>query len=335
MLGEKLLIKLWETLADRGVGSLLTPWQILREADARIEARRRELIMLADAERKAEDIRKGHRRLLEDGTISELSDKEVTAVSDGTETIEKAAETRRRSDRIREEVNVNKAIIHAEEALTEDPQEPPDRNIDDDWINRWKEYASKVSADDLQQLWGKLLAGEVKSPGRYSLRTLDLLRNISKDEAKLIETAAQFNIASCIAGEEDEILAKEGITFSKLLFLQELGVIVGVEAIGMTREFCSTIEGSFQQALLSNGKVLLVTHVDVEKKLELSSYGLSSVGEQIFSLGAFQPNEEYLVSIAKKFVNKGFTVELGDWTKIDEKRGRISNAVEIETDAQQ
>ncbi|MBU1188842.1 MAG: DUF2806 domain-containing protein [Gammaproteobacteria bacterium] len=335
MLGEKLLIKLWDTLADRGVSSLLTPWQILREADARIEARRRELIILADAERKAEDIRKGNRRLLGDGTISETGDKEVATLSGGMETVENAAERRQRSNRIREEVNINKAIIHAEQALTEDPQDPPDRDIDDDWINRWKEYASKVSADDLQQLWGNLLAGEVKSPGSYSLRTLDFLRNISKNEAQLIEKAAQFNIAGCIAREEEEIMAKEGITFSRLLSLQELGVIVGVEAIGMTREFSSTIEESFQQALLSNGKVLLVTHADVEKKLELSSYGLSSVGEEILSLGSFQPNQEYLVSIANKFVNKGFTVKLCDWTKVDEKRGRISNAVEIEADAQQ
>lgn len=29
--GEKLIIKLWETIADKGIGSLLKPWQIRRE----------------------------------------------------------------------------------------------------------------------------------------------------------------------------------------------------------------------------------------------------------------------------------------------------------------
>ena len=49
--GEGLLIKLWETLAEKGVGGLLSPWQIKREAKAHTEARRIEIVALADAER--------------------------------------------------------------------------------------------------------------------------------------------------------------------------------------------------------------------------------------------------------------------------------------------
>ena len=59
MIGEKLLIKLWDSIIDKGIGGLLTPWQILRTSDARIEARRRETLLMADAEQKAEGIRKG------------------------------------------------------------------------------------------------------------------------------------------------------------------------------------------------------------------------------------------------------------------------------------
>ena len=58
MLGEKLVIKMWETIADKGIGSLLAPWQILREADARTEARRREILSLATAEKEAFEIKK-------------------------------------------------------------------------------------------------------------------------------------------------------------------------------------------------------------------------------------------------------------------------------------
>jgi len=35
--GENLLIKLWETLADKGIGSLFKPWQIKREGKATAE----------------------------------------------------------------------------------------------------------------------------------------------------------------------------------------------------------------------------------------------------------------------------------------------------------
>jgi len=66
--GEKLVIKLWETLAEKGIGSLLSPWQAGREGRARNEVRRHEILMLAQAEMDAADIRSGKKRLLPDGT---------------------------------------------------------------------------------------------------------------------------------------------------------------------------------------------------------------------------------------------------------------------------
>lgn len=45
--GEQLVMKLWETLAEKGMGKLLTPWQIKREGRARNQVRKEELIMLA------------------------------------------------------------------------------------------------------------------------------------------------------------------------------------------------------------------------------------------------------------------------------------------------
>ena len=44
--GEKLIVKLWETLAEKGIGALLTPWQTVREGRARNEVRRLELLLL-------------------------------------------------------------------------------------------------------------------------------------------------------------------------------------------------------------------------------------------------------------------------------------------------
>lgn len=61
--GEKLIIKLWETLIDKGIGSLLRPWQIKRDGRARSEVRREELLMLAQAESEVADIRAGRKRL--------------------------------------------------------------------------------------------------------------------------------------------------------------------------------------------------------------------------------------------------------------------------------
>ena len=79
--GEKLVIKLWETLAEKGVGSLLSPWQTIREGKARNNLRREELLMLAQAEVDTADIRAGRKRLEMDGGLRLLTNEQPT---DGT-----------------------------------------------------------------------------------------------------------------------------------------------------------------------------------------------------------------------------------------------------------
>ena len=71
-------------------------------------------------------------------------------------------------------------------------KEIADESPDDDWINRFFSSAQEVSSDDMQTLWGRILAGEVKQPGSYSLRTLDFLRNLTASEAKAFEELGRY-----------------------------------------------------------------------------------------------------------------------------------------------
>ncbi len=57
--GEKLLLKLWETLAEKGIGSLLAPWQEKRLAQARGEIRCNEMLLIAQTEKEIESIKAG------------------------------------------------------------------------------------------------------------------------------------------------------------------------------------------------------------------------------------------------------------------------------------
>jgi hypothetical protein len=73
----------------------------------------------------------------------------------------------------------------------------------------------------------------VKSPGRFSLRTLEFLRNLSQAEAKAIERISPFVISDVIFHGDTPMLEAEGIQFSDLLAMQELGVIAGVDGLGL------------------------------------------------------------------------------------------------------
>ncbi|WP_428115088.1 DUF2806 domain-containing protein [Candidatus Poriferisodalis sp.] len=54
---------------------------------------------------------------------------------------------------------------------------------DSDWTARFFSEVQDVSSAGLQQLWARILAGEVRQPGSTSLRTLELLRNMDRNVA--------------------------------------------------------------------------------------------------------------------------------------------------------
>ena len=96
--------------------------------------------------------------------------------------------------------------------------------VDEDWLFRWRDAASLVSSEELQALWGRVLAGEIKSPGSFSLRTLEFLKNISHEEALTIAKLAPFVIDDNCIFRNEKLLDSEGITFGFLLKLQNLGI---------------------------------------------------------------------------------------------------------------
>lgn len=91
------------------------------------------------------------------------------------------------------QVNLDSVVATAATVLTEEPA-VTDKPVDQDWINRFFESAKLVSSEELQVLWGNILAGEIKQPGAYSLRTLEVMRNLTQREAHLFRTAANFAI---------------------------------------------------------------------------------------------------------------------------------------------
>lgn len=307
--GEKLVIKLWETVAEKGIGSLFKPWQMRREGRASIELKREELIAIAQAEREAEQIRHGMAHMIG-------SDAQVLLVDDRPESrdnrqsafakrIELAVDDVVVADTVRREANVTRALLQAEEALESDPQVPPDAKVNDDWLYRWRDSASQVSTEELQNLWGRLLAGEVKAPGTYSLRTLEFLRNLSQQEAEAVSKLSQFVIEGVIFRNASELLDSKGVNFSFLLYMQQLGIVAGVEAIGLTVSWKSLDKSKFLLTLKCNSVVLVTTADNPELTISLPVYQLTALGAQVLSLGKFDPNVAYLEKVAEHLKGQG------------------------------
>ena len=227
-------------------------------------------------------------------------------------------------------MNVAKSISKAEEILEHDEQEPPESSVNEDWLYSWRDYAGRVSLEELQELWGRVLAGEVKNPGSYSLRTLEFLKGISKAEAEIISKVAKFVIGGFIARKKEAFLERQGVSFSDLLFLQELGVLAGVESIGLKKNFGSRADDRYVQYLFAQDKVIILEGDDPGHVVDLSVYLVTSIGNEILRLASFSVDPDYLESVAKGLASDKVRVKIADWIQETASSGRYSKARHIE-----
>ena len=275
MPGEALLLKMWETLIEKGVGGLIIPyyvvWKDRKFALNKIELDKQCRIATAKAEQEIAQITGSETKL--------IGYSEATSEENGSELSIKDTVLNNDMKRlILEEINVAKAINYANERLIEDKSKVPEEDISQDWLNTWRDNASKVSDEDVQSLWGNVLAQEFLEPGRYSLRLLEFLRTISKADALLIERFAAFVIQGGLIfgvkqNDETAFLKEFDFSVDDLNFLEEMNLISGASSLGMiaTLKNIKEQEGSFLARIsIDQNRVILLSD---DSKDNIAQYG--------------------------------------------------------------
>lgn len=83
------------------------------------------------------------------------------------------------------------AIEAIKESLGHDEQ-GEDSPISEKFFARWRSEAIYAASYEERQLWGKILSQESHQPGSFSLRTLDILKNMDRDTGLLFERACDY-----------------------------------------------------------------------------------------------------------------------------------------------
>lgn len=113
---------------------------------------------------------------------------------------------------------------------------------DDDWIHQFYNYCNDVSDKDMQVLWSKILAGEFQNHGSFSLRALNTVSMLAKEDAELFTKCCSiawinsgdpfvFSFTSHIFRPEEEEYKKGneyerwGLPYNALHYLEDLGLI--------------------------------------------------------------------------------------------------------------
>ena len=76
---------------------------------------------------------------------------------------------------VQEQLNLDSVFEKTQQSLQNTPQDETqaDHNIEeisDDWLNQFREYACQKSSEEAQDLFSKVLAGEIRKPGSFSLQ---------------------------------------------------------------------------------------------------------------------------------------------------------------------
>lgn len=65
---------------------------------------------------------------------------------------------------------------------------------DPDWFSSFVTLAENISNKTMQELWAKILAGEISSPGSFSLKSIKTFRQLSMNDARLLGKACTLAV---------------------------------------------------------------------------------------------------------------------------------------------
>ena len=183
--------------------------------------------------------------------------------------------------------------------------------LDYDWLGRYIELAEGISNTTMQDLWAKILAGEILRPGSYSYKTIKLFREMSIFDAKLLAKACSFSVKDLnnkgvriISGAYQQTslfnflnrdrevsldLSKLGLSYTDILSLSQNQLIYKQES-----ESTSLSKG---ESLTFNYSGQNLSLVSKKSAVSLQFYKFTPIGTELVQLINSKKDEEYLKAL--------------------------------------
>lgn len=133
--------------------------------------------------------------------------------------------------------NLHTTLALAMEELARTPDDKvSDKAVDKDWFSRWRAEARLVTSDELRRMWARILVEEVKEPEAVSLKTLSVLKNLSKTDIEIFKKVARLHINHTVHFSTKLFMYNHKITENDIFLLQSRELLSEVVNISpMTR----------------------------------------------------------------------------------------------------
>lgn len=277
----KPLEKLFDVVS-KGIGKIYTPRAIRKEADAKAY----EIEVIERAKAKAYL----NRQEIEQDLLDRIEERVLYR-------------------EVKKQKNIDSVIIIAAEELKNE-NNISDTPVDEDWTVRFFNVVEDISDEMMQQLWGRILAGEVKASNSFSIRTIECLKNITKQEAELFTRTANLvlfynNDAFIFRGDIFNELNEKHLSFDEILILIEIGLLQAETNIVIECE--SETE---DEIIFVYGKnIIRATKKEDAIKDYIPILALTRAGKELLKLLSITPIDEYINNFCTCLQRKGFIVE--------------------------
>ena len=284
---KKPIVRLIEVLAA-GIGRVAAPMILRKNADAQAYELRTISEAIKDSREAIPDLH------YEGGIISATSPEYASTYSERIESRVAYFEAKKQQ-------NLESISIIAAHRLDQE-EDVPEESPTEEWISRFFSFAEDISSEEMKKLWGEVLAGEIKQPGSFSLRTLDALRNISKEEAEIFVKVSRIVIRGAeiyaipLIEDGRYLKSKFNINLRDILLLRELGLLFPTDL----QFVLNSSDENPDIALTCGNSCIWIRRPKDIPTTGINSVFLTSVGKQLLSL---IEKEEADIEYIKKFTS--------------------------------
>lgn len=229
---------------------------------------------------------------------------------------------------IKEQLNLDQITLNATRELTAGKKSTEEEQqideINDDWLNEFENYARLKSSDDMKLIFGKLLSGEIKKPGTFSIRTIRLISQLDNNAAKLFQLLCSMTSSMHIGGQllhearvislegsaAGNSLKKYGLSFDNLNTLQEYGLVITDYNSYMPYGSCVVNEQNIVEASLCFGKkhygLLPTDREKCDKTLHIHGVALTKAARELLPIIPIIEVPEYKKNLEDFFEKKHY-----------------------------
>ena len=185
--------------------------------------------------------------------------------------------------------------------------------LDQEWLDYWRMHAEKARSEDVQAIWGAILAGEVNNSGAVSKRAMSILADMEKRDAETLVKLCSY----CAGGKMGNgkmapltpMLIDVGERFAMnpedIARLRSLGVVDFNLGVGFGM---SSLMKCQPGSVFQIGKITFIVIGDGKAEFSVKRFPFTEYGLQLASYCTIGEGEGFADGLVQHWKSLGFHV---------------------------